>query len=63
MWTIRKANTNFYLATDIDSSGMSVHWTSHNNADTFNDKDQAESMLKRLLEHYPKEEAFLEYTS
>lgn len=52
---IRKQATNLWLASDIDSSGMSVFWTCILNADDFKSWDDAASMLARAQERYPRE--------
>lgn len=54
LYMIRKKDEQKYLSTDIDSSGMSVFWTSILRGDRMS-KDQAESFLARLKERYPNE--------
>lgn len=42
-----------WLSSDIDSSGMSVHWSSKENADKFATREDAEKFASRVLEHFP----------
>lgn len=52
---IRKVDTDNWLASSIDSGGMSVYWTSLLRADKFPSHDAAQSMLTRVKKRYPTE--------
>lgn len=54
-YRIRNPNTGLYLHSNIDSSGMSVIWSSYEIADEYRDLSGAESMVKRIAERYPDE--------
>jgi len=44
-----------FLRSEIDSGGMSVVWMDIIYADKFEHRKDAESLVKRCEEHYPKE--------
>lgn len=52
---IRKTGTELYLASSIDSSGMSVCWMKQQYADEYASEEAAQSMVDRCEERYPNE--------
>lgn len=53
---IRQPLSNRYIATAIDSGGMTVYWTDLQYADDFGNKEHAQDFITRLKERYPKDE-------
>lgn len=55
-WAINKQNTTQFLRSDIDSSGMSVIWTTLALADKFEKPEDAKALMTRTKERYPKDD-------
>lgn len=60
---IRKAYTQLYLRSEVDSAGLSVFWVNNDLADTFPNRLQAEKFRALVAERYPSESFHLEYES
>lgn len=54
-FAIRKVDSNVWLHTAIDSSGMDVFWVSISHCDHYNSREDAENFLQRVKERYPNE--------
>lgn len=52
---IKSPGKHKFLRSEIDSSGMSVHWMNVAYADEFSTRESAEAFVKRCEERYPDE--------
>lgn len=59
-WFIHRRGTDSYIASEIDSGGMSVFLVPRESADEFDNAASARGFLDRVVERYPSHKDDLE---